>query len=190
MKRDTKSKTNQGGFETFYKNFSNDKRMYATGTDTCPVKMLQLMISKTDKNAKFLFNQYHKDAAKFPSDDVWYSTKHLAKRTFARFMSEICRTTRTESKYTAHCLRATSVQQFSDMGFKARHIMYVSNHRSESSLRSYNTKLSTEQKKSFSCALLSLTNPKTALAPRVNSNPTEMKSAARSNLPQYVIYSQ
>ena len=39
--------------------------------------------------------------------------------------------------YTNHCIRATSVTNLDQSGFEARHIMSLSGHRSESSIRSY-----------------------------------------------------
>ena len=39
--------------------------------------------------------------------------------------------------YTNHCIRATSVSVLDECGIEARHIMSVSGHRSESSIRSY-----------------------------------------------------
>ena len=39
--------------------------------------------------------------------------------------------------YTNHCIRATSVTILDERGFEARHIMSLSGHRSESSIRSY-----------------------------------------------------
>ena len=51
--------------------------------------------------------------------------------------------------YTNHCIRATSISILYSCGFEARHIMSISGHRSESSIRSYSrTDLQTKQKMS------------------------------------------
>lgn len=55
----------QGGLEHVEMNI--DKRMYATGTDTCPVKMLKLLIEKTDESATSIFNKYTNDAVSLPN---------------------------------------------------------------------------------------------------------------------------
>lgn len=40
----------------------NDKRMYETGNETCPMKMLKFFLSITDPKASHLFNKCVKDA--------------------------------------------------------------------------------------------------------------------------------
>ena len=49
--------------------------------------------------------------------------------------------------YTNHCIQATSITVLDSQGFEARHIMSISRHRSENSLRSYcQTDLGTKRK--------------------------------------------
>ena len=52
-------------------------------------------------------------------------------------MKNISREANLSKEYTNHCIRATSVTVLDDSGFEARHIMSLSGHRSESSIRSY-----------------------------------------------------
>ena len=59
-------------------------------------------------------------------------------------------------KYTAHCLRATSIQAMSDSGHELRHIMFVTGHKNESSIRSYSRECSSDQKANISNTLSSL----------------------------------
>ena len=129
--------------------------MYATGTDTCPVRMLKLLISKTTPTATHLFNQFHKESEITPTNDVWYTNKPLSKRTFANFLPDICKAANVK-RYTPHSLRATAIQCLSDVGFEARQIMFMSNHRNESSLRSYSRNVTTVQKKALSTSLTTL----------------------------------
>jgi hypothetical protein len=127
----------QGGLGT--NDAPSGKRMYSTGTENCPVNMLQLLIEKTDKNATSLFNQYNREAVFSPSTTaVWFADKALSKRSFGNFLGDICKAAKVQNHYTPHCLRATAIQCLSDEGFEARQIMYMSDHKCESSLRSYN----------------------------------------------------
>ena len=124
--------------------------------------MLHLLIEKTDKNASHLFNSCTKEAlsTRSPSDmDLWFTSKPLSKRTFSGFMADISKSAKCSGIYTPHCLRATAITAMSEAGFEARQIMFMSGHRSESSLSSYNRTLSNEQKLSVSSCLSSITHP-------------------------------
>ena len=55
LTHETKEKNWQGGLDG--KENSTDKRMYATGTEQCPVRSLKSLMAKTASNATSLFNQ-------------------------------------------------------------------------------------------------------------------------------------
>ena len=64
-------------------------------------------------------------------------------------MSSISKELKLSQKYTNHCIRATAVSLLDGCNFEARHIMRVSGHKSESSIRLYSRRLSeVKQKKS------------------------------------------
>lgn len=170
LKVETQQKNHQGGLNS--STDPCDKRMYATGTSSCPVKMLKLLLAKTDKNATHLFNQYRKNAITSPySNEIWFTDKPLAKRTFANFLADICKSASVTKSYTPHCLRATAIQFLNDEGFEARHIMFMTSHKSESSLRSYNRNVSTTQKKSLSSSLSAIALPKSETVSRSPPTP-------------------
>nr|XP_022306586.1 uncharacterized protein LOC111112973 [Crassostrea virginica] len=172
LKHDTLQKTFQGGL-TSNDDQSTEKRMYATNDPSCcPVELLTLLIEKTDKNASFLFNQYFRDSA--IDADKWFAAKPLSKRTFASFLGEICTAAGVQKKYTPHCLRATAITYLNDSGFEARHIMFMSNHKNESSLRSYNRSVSSNQKKSLSKTLSSMASASRSPTPRVQNENTAL----------------
>lgn len=155
LKHETKQKNYQGGIHKL--EALNDKRMYETGNETCPVKMLKFFLSKTDPNASHLFNKCVKDAISYPKDcNIWYTADPMKKRSYVNFLPDICKAAGCK-RYTAHCLRATAIQAMNDAGFEARHIMYFFGHRNEASIRSYNRELSSTQKKSASATLSTIT---------------------------------
>ncbi|XP_033725029.1 uncharacterized protein LOC117315013 isoform X2 [Pecten maximus] len=160
LNHETQQKNYQGG--TSYSD-APEKRMYATGGPNCPVEMLKLFIEKTDTQATMLFNRYVKYAK--PSDK-WFTDKPLASRTYSNFMSDICTAAQLSTKYTAHCLRATAIEALNNHGFEARHIMFMSGHKSEAAIRSYNRSYTSQQRQALSKTLSSVA---CTSGPRVDS---------------------
>jgi len=110
-----------------------------------------MFLSKTDTNAKSLFNRCIKDLN--VNDAVWHTGQPLAKRTYSGFMTDLCKQAKCSKIYTAHCLRATAIQAMSDADHELRHIMFMTGHKNEASIRSYNRHCSVQQKKSLSATL-------------------------------------
>lgn len=89
----------------------SDRRMYATGSEICPVAMLKLLIRKTDTKAEMLFNKASKEARLNPAAfSLWYTDIPLSKRTYSSFMADICRASNTSGWYTAHSICITASQ--------------------------------------------------------------------------------
>ena len=80
-------------------------------------------------------------------------------------MKDISKAAGLSKVYTGHCLRATAIQHLNDEGYEARHIMFMSDHRNEGSLRSYNSKVSSTQKKNLSSTLSKIMDPPTNQPP-------------------------
>lgn len=159
LTHETQQKNFQGGLHS--EEAASDKRMYANGTSNCPVEMLRLLIKKTAPKATALFNVCYSDAIRVPSSfGWWYDDKPLKARTFTNFMADICKASKCSTIYTAHCLRATAITAMNDAGFEARHIMFMSGHRNEGSIRSYNRSVSSNQKLKISNALSTLSTSK------------------------------
>ncbi|XP_061191033.1 uncharacterized protein LOC133199203 [Saccostrea echinata] len=102
----------------------SDTRMYATKSAICPVKMLKFFLSKTDGDATKLFNKYERDAVNCPKGNkIWYNSKPLYKGSFRKFLPDICEQVGCK-RYTAYCLRATTIATMNESGFENRHYMY------------------------------------------------------------------
>jgi len=173
LSHETKQKNWQGGLDGG--EAASDKRMYAVvDSEKCPVRNLKLLLDKTDPTATSLFNHCSKDALISPDEEsIWYTTKPVKQYQFSRFMSDISKNSKCSKSYTAHCLRATAIQGMSDAGFQLRHIMYMSGHKNESSVRSYNRSCSSNQKEALSDTLstISTCNPATSEKPAVSNLP-------------------
>jgi hypothetical protein len=125
----------------------------------CPVASLKQFISKTHPDASSLFNCCSKSALKDPTEVIWYTSTPIKHYQFTRFIADISKHSRCSKTYTAHSLRSTAIQGMNDSGHKIRHIMHMSGHKNEASVRSYNRGCSMAQKQSLSSSLSSLLIP-------------------------------
>ena len=108
----------------------------------CPVKTFELYLSKLNPALPRLWQRPRATEHFRHSDEVWYCNVPLGKNTLGHFMRSISKELKLSQKYTNHCIRATAVSLLDECNFEARHIMRVSGHKSESSIRSYSRRLS------------------------------------------------
>ncbi|XP_053381739.1 uncharacterized protein LOC123541323 [Mercenaria mercenaria] len=152
LTHDVKEKQNQSGI-------TNEKRIYAIEGDSenCPVQNLKAFMAHCDPNAEKLFCHVNKLALEAPDVcQIWYNTKPVSTKQFTSFMGDISRNAGLDTRYTAHCLRATATQGLDDAGCEIRHIMFMTGHRNEASVRSYSRGTTTEQKMKMSKILTEL----------------------------------
>ena len=122
--------------------------IYETGSPRCPVKSFRLYLTHLNPKIDELF-QRPKSGIPVVPGGPWYDAQVLGVNTLANMMKNISLDAKLSQVYTNHCIRATSVTILDDCGIEARHIMTVSGHRSESSIRSYaRTGLSMKRKMS------------------------------------------
>jgi hypothetical protein len=82
--------------------------------------------------------------------DVWYDNSPIGKNTLYNFMANVSRRAGLSVRYTNHCIRATCITTLYHKGVEARHIMGISGHKSENSIRSYSERLSEDKKRHIS----------------------------------------
>lgn len=171
LEQEVQEKNHQGGINN--EESQTGKRIYESGDVNCPIGLIKYFLSKQCRDAKYLFNGIVKEAISHPAgQETWFNDKPLGKTTFSNFMTDICKYSHTTQRYTAHCLRATAIQAMNDAGFETRHIMSMSGHRCESSLKHYNRRMSETQKESVSGVMSALTSG-------MNPIPLPIKSADR-----------
>ena len=133
---------------------SNDAQqggvVYETGTPTCPVASFKLYISHLNPKIEEFF-QRPKSAA--PLVGPWFDAQVLGVNYLSQMMKNISIDAELSEVYTNHCIRATSVTVLDDCGVEARHIMAVSGHRSEGSIRSYAARTGIGMKRKMSESL-------------------------------------
>ena len=124
--------------------------------ELCPVSAFELYLSKLHPSLDSLW-QRHKSLENFKSsDDVWYCNAALGKNTLGSFMKTISDDCELSREYTNHCIRATAVSILDDNDFEARHIMRVSGHKSEASIKSYSRQLTESKQRQISPTLTSV----------------------------------
>ena len=150
LAHETQQKNVQGGLSDI--EAVSDKRMYSTGDVGCPVSALRKLMYHCDPSAPALFCRLKPNA----SNDIWYTCKALSKRMFSKFMPSISEKAKCNTIYTAHSVRATAINLLSNAGFETRHIMLMSGHRNEASVRSYSRDCSVRHKEVISDTLQSV----------------------------------
>ena len=116
--------------------------MYKTSSTTDGYSALEFYITKLNPECEVLF-KYPKRNWR-PSDSVWFENRPLGKNKLAEMMKDISKDAGLARVYTNHSVRATAITLWDNFGLSDRQIMAISDHRNESSLRSYHQP-STEQ---------------------------------------------
>ena len=82
------------------------------------------------------------------SDEAWYDSIVVGQCTLGEKMKRFCIEEKLSFVYTNHSIRVTTITILDESGYEARHIMAVSGHRNESSIRNYSSQtcLSTKRK--------------------------------------------
>jgi hypothetical protein len=82
-----------------------------------------------------------------------YANAPVGKNTLGSIMTNISKWGKLSKIYSYHSIRATSITIMDECGIASRHIMKVSGHKSETSLKSYTQNISVTKKKALSTTL-------------------------------------
>ena len=117
-------------------------RMYSTGSSTCPVASFRKYIAKLHPEKNDL---WQRPLDNFRSSGTWYCKSPIGK-------NRISKQAGLSITYTNHSIRATCITGtlLDEAGMEARRIMHVSGHRSETSIRSYASRLNDTKKRQIS----------------------------------------
>lgn len=122
--------------------------MFAIGGPFCPVLAFEKYVSHLNPKNEYLFQRPSRSFN--PSNDKWYDNMVVGQRTLGDKMKTLSKAAKLSYSYTNHSIRATAITILDECGFEARHIMAVSGHRSENSIRSYATRTSLSTKRKMS----------------------------------------
>ncbi|XP_041475625.1 uncharacterized protein LOC121424096 [Lytechinus variegatus] len=149
--RDMITKNHRG--ELNHDEESQGGRMYATGKSDCPVNSFLEYLSHLNENCDALW-QRPKARRPAQSASPWYDNVPVGLHTLGNKMSVISKQAQCSKVYTNHCLRATAINKLDNAGFEARHIMAISGHRSENSIKHY-SRVGESQKRRMSLTIAS-----------------------------------
>ena len=177
MTHDEATKNHPGGIDDV-SSVEKEARMYSTSDDQLfdGLNCLKMYLQKLNPRCEALF-QYPKRAVT-KEDQVWYDNKPLGVNKLAGMTKEISKLASLSKIYTNHSVRATAITLWSDRQVPSRHIMAISGHRSEASLRNYNARPSSEQLRACSDILSSTLSGR----PQQSQQPRFPDAVTSSNL--------
>ena len=74
-------------------------------------------------------------------NDEWYINQVIGKDTLNQVMRNLSKNANLQKIYTNHCIRASVVTNLNEEGFEGRHIVHITSHKSENSMKGYGRKL-------------------------------------------------
>lgn len=117
--------------------------------DFCPVRTFLHYKSKLSKKCAYFFQR----VSSFPKEDCWYDSIPTGHNILGSMMVNISKECLLSKLYTNHSLRATTVHVLDCARFPDRHIMSVTGHKAESSLKTYTGFTDTKTKQKMSATL-------------------------------------
>lgn len=112
----------------------------------CPVRSFVKYLRRLNPNCNKLFQKVRKE----PVDRVYYDNVPLGHNRLGSFMPELSKAAKLSQMYTNHSLRATTVHVLDSAQIPSRHIMTVTGHKAETSLKTYSGKTDESTKRRMS----------------------------------------
>ena len=137
------------------------------GDPRCPVSSFRLYLSKLNKECDALFT-YPKP--KFLAEEnTWFTKKPMGENALSNWMAKLSKEANLSQRYTNHSLRATVATRLSRAGVEGRHIIKVTGHKHEASLKSYVTEQTTSEKRKLSTLIHDTAPPTPQKVPKVET---------------------
>ena len=126
----------------------------------CPVKTWKLYTSKLSPKLNSLW-QRPKQGYIHYVDEEWYDPRPVGKDMLERFMKlSLAKSVQLDGEYTNHSIRATVINTLDTAGFEARHIIKLTSHKNESTVKEYATKCPENKRKEMFQSLSDAMLPK------------------------------
>ncbi len=131
---------------------TGESRMYSLpGNPACPVLSFRKYLSKLHPDLDCL---WQRPLDMFvPDNACWYYRMPVSSNTLGDMMKTISNFAGLSQEYTNHCIRSTHITVLDENDFSVGQIMRSTGHKSESSIKSYASRLSDKKKRKISDAL-------------------------------------
>ena len=106
------------------------------GVEMCPVSLFKLYIEKLHPNCPYLW-QKPKTGYLHYTDPIWYEPWWVGHDPLDRFMHFLSTTVGPSKNYMNHSIQATVITTLDSNGVEARHIINLSSHKNESTIKEY-----------------------------------------------------
>lgn len=126
-------KNHQGA--TGHQDNEHVQRMYSTGKKSCPVESLKSYLGHLNPDCSAFFQR--PKTSGYVGKVVWYTDRPVGSNTISGFMSKISAAANLKTRYTNHCVRATTVTMLRDAGVAPNDIAAVTGHKSLTSIDHY-----------------------------------------------------
>ena len=155
------TKNHQGGLND-EEDESDGKMFEVPDSPRCPVQTVENYISHLNPEMEFLFQRPRVVSSKFnpEADTVWFCNSQLGISYLSSMMRTMALNAEINPPLSNYCVRATSVTILSDANVETRHIKCITGHKSDTSIESYSTKPSFQQKEKMSAILSSFVGGK------------------------------
>ena len=123
--------------------------MYVSLTvcNSCPVEIFRLYTSKLHPDCNS-FWQKPRSIKLHYNDPVWFEARIVGRDLFERFMKlSIAKNVQLDGDYTNHSIRSTVITTLDDAGFEGCHIIQLSSHKSEATIKNYSRKCPENKRK-------------------------------------------
>ena len=121
--------------------------LFSPGSTLCPVAAYELYVSKLNYKDNQLWQKPKRTENLKYNDHKWYCALPVGHDPLETFMCKLSIKLELSDLYTNHCIQATCMQVLDDAGFEARHIIALSSHKSESTVKKYATKCPDSKKR-------------------------------------------
>ena len=112
----------------------------------CPVKSFETYISHLNPEENSLWQRPKSGT----QSTIWFNKVPMSEKSIGNLMAEMSKKYELSKRYTNHCVRVTSLQLLDDEEIPGRHIIRISGHKSESTIKTYARKLSSARKRNIS----------------------------------------
>ena len=127
--------------------------MILIGNLHCPDNSFEKYLAKLNPDCHFLWQRTKNFTEEDYNPPIWYDNMVLGKNSLGHMMQNMSKDACLSKIYSNHCIRATCITLLDESGYEGRHIMTVSKHKSESSLKHYVSKAREKKKREMSHAL-------------------------------------